>query len=399
MKKLLVRDLDLMGKRALVRVDFNVPLDENQNIVDDTRIRMTLATIEHILNAGASAVLMSHLGRPKGKVVDTLSLKPAAERLGTLLNKEVRLAPDCVGDEVSRMASELRSGECILLENLRFHSEETSNDEDFSRRLASLGNVYVNDAFGTAHRAHASVVGAAEQFEKRAAGFLIEKELSYLNEAVENPKRPYAVVLGGAKISDKVPVIENLLHKVDNIMIGGAMAFTFLRSQGLGVGKSFVEEGQLEVAKEIFKKAGCHEVNFLLPVDFVVAQEKRDDAATKVVAKESIPDGMMALDVGPVSIRIFTQAVRGAKTILWNGPMGVFEHTPFRTGTETMARAIANETATGATTIIGGGDTVAAVKMAGVSEKMSHISTGGGASLEFLAGRALPGIEALTDVH
>lgn len=397
MRKLSVRDIDLKGRRALVRVDFNVPLDEKQNVVDDTRIRMTLPTIEHILDAGGSAVLMSHLGRPKGKVVDALSLRPVAEQLSVLLNREVKLAPDCVGDEVNRMVSKLKDGECMLLENLRFHPEETKNDEDFSTQLASLGNVYINDAFGTAHRAHASVVGAALQFEKRAAGFLIEKELSYLGSAVESPKRPYVAVLGGAKISDKIPVVENLLEKVDNIVIGGAMAFTFLKSQGLSVGKSFVEDGQLQAAQEIFRKAGRYEVNFLLPIDFVVAKENKDDAETAVVAKESIPDEMMGLDVGPISIRIFMHAVQGAKTILWNGPLGVFERVPFRAGTEAMAKKLADETDAGATTIIGGGDTVAAVKMADVHGKMSHISTGGGASLEFLAGKSLPGLEALTD--
>lgn len=399
MKKLSVRDIDLKGKRALVRVDFNVPLDESQNVVDDTRIRMTLPTIKHILDRQGSAVLTSHLGRPKGKVVDTLSLRPAAERLSTLLDKEVKLALDCVGDEVNRMASELKNGECILLENLRFHPEERNNDEDFARKLASLGDLYINDAFGTAHRAHASVVGAALQFEKRAAGFLIEKELNFLGKAVESPRRPYVVVLGGAKISDKIPVVKNLLEKVDSIVTGGAMAFTFLKSQGLGVGKSFVEEGQLEAAQEILRKAGHHNVNFFLPIDFVVAKENKDDAETTVVAKESIPEEMMGLDIGPLSIRIFMHAVQGAKTILWNGPMGVFERLPFRAGTEAMAKKLADETAAGATTIIGGGDTVAAVTMADVHEKMSHISTGGGASLEFLAGKSLPGIEALTDAR
>lgn len=397
MKKLSVRDVDLKGKRALVRVDFNVPLDENQNVVDDTRIKMTLPTINHILDTQGSAVLMSHLGRPKGKVVDTLSLRPVAEKLSALLEKEVRLAPDCVGDEVNRMASELKNGECMLLENLRFHPEERKNDEDFSRKLASLGDLYINDAFGTAHRAHASVVGVALQFLQRAAGFLIEKELNYLGGAVESPKRPYAAVLGGAKISDKIPVVKNLLGKVDNLVIGGAMAFTFLKSQGLSVGKSLVEEGQLEAAKEIFREAGRRDVNFLLPIDFVVAKENKDDAETTVVAKESIPEEMMGLDVGPLSTRIFAQAVQGAKTILWNGPLGVFERPPFSAGTEAMAKKLAEETAAGATTIIGGGDTVAAVRMANVYEKMSHISTGGGASLEFLAGKSLPGLEALSD--
>jgi phosphoglycerate kinase len=314
-----------------------------------------------------------------------------------LLGREVKLAPDCVGKEAEQMASGLSNGEVLLLENLRFHEEETKNDAEFSRRLARLGEVYVNDAFGTAHRAHASVVGAAEQFERRAAGFLIEKELDYLSGALECPKRPYVAVLGGAKISGKVPVIENLLDKVNSILVGGAMALTFTKSQGLGVGTSFVEEGQTETARDIFRKAGRYEANFILPVDFVVASERGEDVATQVVPREAIPDDMMALDIGPVTSRIFVQALKGAKTVLWNGPMGVFEHKPFRAGTEAVARAMAEVTAAGATTIIGGGDSVAAVRMAGLSDRVSHISTGGGASLEFLAGIELPGIKALTD--
>ena len=398
MKKLSVRDLDLKDRRTLVRVDFNVPLDEHQNVVDDTRIRATLPTIEHILRAGGHAVLMSHLGRPKGKVVSELSLKPAAERLSELLGKDVKLAPDCVGDDALSMAMDLTSGECLLLENLRFHHEETANDPEFSRRLAGLGEVYVNDAFGTAHRTHASVVGAAEQFDRRAAGLLMERELDYLSEAVEDPKRPYVAVLGGAKISGKVPVIENLLDKVNSILIGGAMALTFTKSQGLGVGKSLVEEGQTETAKDIFRKAGRFEVNFILPVDFVVAATKGDEVTTQVVPREAIPDNMMALDIGPVTSRIFSHALKGAKTVLWNGPMGVFEHKPFRAGTRVIAEALAEATGAGATTIIGGGDSVAAVRMVGLSDRVSHISTGGGASLEFLAGIELPGIKALSDV-
>ncbi len=398
MKKLSVRDLELEGKRVLVRVDFNVPLDEKQAVLDDTRIRMTLPTIRHILEAGGSAVLMSHLGRPKGKVVPEMSLKPAAGCLSSLLGRPVELAPDCVGERVKEMAFDLEAGSCLLLENLRFHAAETDNDTEFSSELAELGQAYVNDAFGTAHRAHASVVGAAERFEKRAAGFLMEKELDYLGRALENPKRPYVVVLGGAKVSDKVPVIENLIEKVGTVVIGGAMALTFLRSQGIAVGKSLVEESQLEVAKEVFRKAARHEVNFLLPVDFVVAREKTEDAAAEVAAKERIPDDMIGLDIGPVSTRIFAQAIKGAKTVLWNGPMGVFEYKPFRAGTEALAGAVAEATQGGAITIIGGGDTVAAVRMAGLSDRMSHISTGGGASLEFLAGKELPGVEVLSDV-
>jgi phosphoglycerate kinase len=397
MKKLSVRDLELKGRRVLVRVDFNVPLDEKQTVLDDTRIRMTLPTIKHILAAGGSAVLMSHLGRPKGKVVPEMSLEPAAGCLSGLLGESVQLAPDCVGEEVRRMASGLEPGRCLLLENLRFHRAETDNDAQFSSELSGLGEMYVNDAFGTAHRAHASVVGVAEHFEKRAAGFLMERELDYLGKALENPKRPYVVVLGGAKIQDKVPVIENLIEKVGTVVIGGAMALTFLRSQGMSVGKSLVEEGQLEVAKEVFRKAARHEVNFLLPVDFVVAREKAEEAAAEVAAKERIPDEMIGLDIGPISTRIFAQAIKGAKTILWNGPMGVFEYSPFRAGTEALAKAIAEATKDGATSIIGGGDTVAAVKMAGLTDRMSHISTGGGASLEFLAGKELPGVEVLTD--
>jgi phosphoglycerate kinase len=397
MRKLSVRDLELEGRRILTRVDFNVPLDENQNILDDTRIRMTLPTIEHVLEAGGRAVLMSHLGRPKGKIVSKLSLSPVARRLGELIESEVKLAPDCVGDESERLASELKEGECLLLENLRFHEEETQNDRDFSRSLARMGEAYVNDAFGTAHRSHASVVGVAEHFDRRAAGLLMEKELDYLGKALENPKRPYVAILGGAKISDKVPVIENLLDKVNNILIGGAMALTFLRSQGLGVGSSAVEEAQVEVAGKLLRKAGRFDVNFLLPVDFIAAPEIKEDVKTEVVAKETIPDGMMGLDIGPITSRIFVHALEGAQTVLWNGPMGVFESAPFRAGTQAIAEAMAAVTGRGGTTIVGGGDTVAAVRMAGLSDKMSHISTGGGASLEFLAGIELPGVEALTD--
>jgi phosphoglycerate kinase len=399
MRKLSVRDLELKGRRVLIRVDFNVPLDENQNVLDDTRIKMTLPTIEHILGAGGSAVLMSHMGRPKGKVVPELSLRPAAERLSHLLGRDVMLAPDCVGEESEGMVRKLREGDCVLLENLRFHKEETENDGEFSARLARMGETYVNDAFGTAHRAHASVVGVAEQFDRRAAGLLMEKELDYLSKAVENPGRPYVAVLGGAKISDKVPVIRNLLEKVDNILIGGAMALTFVKSQGLGVGDSLVEEGQVETAREIIRKAGRYDVNFLLPVDFVVAGEIKEDAVTEVVPKEGIPEGMMGLDIGPLTSRIFAHALEGANTALWNGPMGVFESAPFRAGTQAIAEAMAEVTARGGTTIIGGGDSVAAVRMAGLSGKMSHISTGGGASLEFLAGIELPGVNALTDAE
>jgi phosphoglycerate kinase len=398
MKKLSVRDLDVANKKVLVRVDFNVPLDQSLTITDDTRIRAAIPTIQYILENGGIPVLMSHLGRPKGERVDSMSLRPVASHLEHLISKKVRFAPDCVGTEVERMAADLREGEVLLLENLRFHSDERSNSPEFAQNLARLADLYVNDAFGTAHRAHASVAGIAAFFEKRAAGFLMEKEIEYLVGALENPSSPFVTILGGAKISDKIAVIQNLLKKVDKILIGGGMAFTFLRSEGLEVGESLVENDKLELAKEIIEDAAEKKVELLLPVDCQVAGEWSPDTQFKAVAVSDIPKGWRGMDIGSQTIDRFTEALGGAGTIVWNGPMGVFEFPHFEEGTRRLAVAVALSGEKGATTIIGGGDTVAAVRKAGVADKMSHISTGGGASLELLEGKKLPGIEALSEV-
>lgn len=397
MKKLSVRDLNLKGKKVLVRVDFNVPLDENLRVTDDTRIRAAIPTIEYILENYGIPILMSHLGRPKGKRVESMSLRPVASELEKWLSKRVKFVPDCVGQEVELAAKELKEGEVLLLENLRFYPGETSNSPEFAQALARLADVYVNDAFGTAHRAHASVAGIAEFFEKRAAGFLMEREIDYLMGALENPNKPFITILGGAKISDKIGVIQNLLEKVDKFLIGGGMAFTFLKSQGFGTGESLVEEDKLELAKEIIENAERKNVELLLPTDCKVAEKWAPDTESKVVPSTDIPKGWRGMDIGPETIEKFIHSLNGAKTIIWNGPMGVFEFPKFEEGTRRLALALASQTKKGATTIIGGGDTVAAVRKAGVAEEMSHISTGGGASLELLEGKTLPGIEALSE--
>lgn len=398
MRKLSIRDLDVAGKRVLVRVDFNVPLDDNQKITDDTRIKAALPTIEHLLEKGGAVILMSHLGRPKGKKVDSMSLRPIAPHLEKLIERPVQFVSDCVGNEVNAAAAALKTGEVLLLENLRFYQEETSNDPAFAEKLAGLADLYVNDAFGTAHRAHASVAAIAEHFDKCAAGFLMEKELEYLVAALENPPTPFVTILGGAKISDKIGVIENLLDKVDKILIGGGMAFTFLEAQGKSTGDSLVEKDKLDLAKGIMEKAKTKSVEFILPTDCRIAAEPTAEAQSKIVPSGEIPPGWRGLDIGPSSTESFITALNGAKTIVWNGPMGVFEVPQFEDGTRQLALAVAQEAGKGATTIIGGGDTVAAVRKAGVADKMSHISTGGGASLELLEGKALPGIVALSEV-
>lgn len=398
MKKLSVRDLELARKKVLVRVDFNVPLDESSKITDDTRIRAALPTIEHILENDGIPILMSHLGRPKGERVESMSLKPVAFHLEQLLSRKVKFVPDCIGSEVERVAAELQKGDVLVLENLRFCPEERSNSTEFAQNLAKLADVYVNDAFGTAHRAHASVAGIAAFFEKRAAGFLMEKEIEYLVGTLENPSSPFVTILGGAKISDKIGVIQNLLEKVDKILIGGGMTFTFLNSQGLETGESLVEGDKLEIAKEIIENARKNNVELLLPIDCQVASQWSPDAESKVVSASDIPKGWRGMDIGPETIEEFTNALSGAKTIVWNGPMGVFEFPKFEEGTRRLALALALNAEKGATTIIGGGDTVAAVRKAGVADKMSHISTGGGASLELLEGKTLPGIGALSEV-
>lgn len=392
--KLSIRDLDLKGKRVLIRVDFNVPLDKTTGaITDDTRIKSALPTIEYALNQGAKVILMSHLGRPKGKKVPEMSLRPAAQRLGELLGKPVGFVEDCIGDEVVNRVRALKEGECLLLENLRFHPQEEANEEGFSKELASLGDVYVNDAFGTAHRAHASTFGVTRFFDQCAAGFLMEKELQYLGKALESPEHPFVALLGGAKISRKIEVINNLLDKVDSLLIGGGMAYTFFKAQGYEIGKSLLEEDKVDLAKDLIQKAGA---KLKLPVDCLIADGISEKANTKIVPKQEIPPDWQGVDIGPETVAQFSEVIRGAKTVVWNGPMGVFEIDPFAKGTFEIAKVLAEITRKGATTIVGGGDTVAAVKKAGLEAQIGHVSTGGGASLELLGGKKLPGVEALT---
>jgi phosphoglycerate kinase len=386
MSTLSIRDLDLAGKRVFIRVDFNVPLAPGgQEITSDKRIRASLPTIRYALEKGAGLVLASHLGRPKGKPNPEMSLKPIAARLGELLGRSVAMAPDCVGPAVEAMLPAV--GEVLLLENLRFHPEEEQNDPEFSKQLAKLCDVYVNDAFGSAHRAHSSTVGMIAFVKQAAAGLLMDKEIEYLTKAVKNPARPCVAILGGAKVSDKIEVIQNLVKVVDKLMIGGAMAYTFLRARGEGTGKSLVEEDKIDLARELMAKAGS---KLMLPVDHVVAAELKVGVDSKVV--DQVPGGLMGLDIGPKTVAAYEQVIAGAKTVIWNGPMGVFETPPFNRGTEALAKAVA---ASGAVSVVGGGDSEKAIKSAGVSDKISHISTGGGASLEFLAGIELPGVAAL----
>ncbi len=397
MNKLSINDLNLKDKRVLVRVDFNVPLDDNQKITDDMRIVASLPTIKKIINDGGKAILMSHLGRPKGKVKPEFSMKPAAEKLSELLGKVVKLAPDCIGDEVKKMVDQMKSGEIILLENLRFHLEEEKNDESFSRKLAELGDVYVNDAFGTAHRAHASTEGVTHFIKKCAAGYLMQKELDYLGSALSEPERPYCAILGGAKISGKIDVIMNLIDKVDTLIIGGGMAFTFFKSQGKEIGKSLLEEEKISLAKEVLKKADQSKMKFILPVDVVVASEFKNDSPYDTVKIDNIPADKIGLDIGDETIKLFSDELLKSRTIVWNGPMGVFEMDNFAKGTFAIAKVLAEATKKGAVTVIGGGDSAAAIAKAGLEEEVSHVSTGGGASLEFLEGKTLPGVEALSD--
>ncbi|MBI4735402.1 MAG: phosphoglycerate kinase [candidate division NC10 bacterium] len=394
MAKVSIADLDLTGKRVLIRVDFNVPLDAKQEVTDDTRIRAALPTIRHALGQGAKVLLISHLGRPKGKVVPSLSLAPAAARLSQLLGTPVAMAPDCMGDAVKAAVARLGPGQALMLENCRFHAGDEKNDEAMGRALAELCDVFVNDAFGAAHRAHASTVGVTKFVPTSACGFLMARELTYLGRAVTNPARPFVAVLGGAKVSDKIGVLRTLLRRVDVLLVGGGMAYTFLKAQGMEVGASLLETDKLDVARAILDEARAKGITFLLPMDHVVAERAEATAATRLADSTAIPPGWMGLDIGPKAREAFTKLIRGARTVVWNGPMGVFELAPFREGTFAVARAIA---ASGATSIVGGGDSVAAVAQAGVADKISHISTGGGASLEFLEGIELPGVAALTE--
>ncbi len=398
MNKLSIEEVNFNRLKVLVRVDFNVPLDENQNITDDRRIVAALPTIERLMQQGAKVILVSHLGRPKGSRKPEFSLKPVAERLSQLLEKEVKFVDDCVGEKVERTIEEMNFGEVLLLENVRFYKEETENDPGFAEKLAMLADIYVNDAFGTAHRAHASTVGVAKYFEKRVAGYLMQKEIDYLGNAIENPVRPFVAILGGAKISGKIDVIENLFNKVDTLIVGGGMAFTFLKAMDYNIGKSLLEEEKLELAKNILKKAETSNVQFLLPVDVAVASEFSNEVESEVCDVDNIPPDKMGLDIGPKTISLFKSEIVRGKTIVWNGPMGVFEFEKFSQGTVAVAEALAEATLEGAVTIVGGGDSAAAIKKFGFENKVSHVSTGGGASLEFLEGKVLPGVEALTDV-
>ncbi|MGC9528720.1 MAG: phosphoglycerate kinase [Limnospira sp.] len=387
---------DLSGKKVLVRADFNVPID-NGSITDDTRIRAALPTIQDLTSKGAKVILTSHFGRPKGKVVESMRLTPVAERLSELLGKTVKKCDDCIGEEVAGTVAAMSDGDVVLLENVRFYAEEEKNDPEFAQKLASIADLYVNDAFGTAHRAHVSTEGVTKYLSPSVAGYLIEKELQFLKGAIDNPQRPLAAIVGGSKVSSKIGVIEALLDKCDKLLLGGGMIFTFYKARGISVGNSLVEEDKLELAKSLEAKAKEKGVAMLLPTDVIVADKFDKDANSQTVAVESIPDGWMGLDIGPDSVKVFQEALADCKTVIWNGPMGVFEFEKFAAGTKAIAQTLAELTGTGATTIIGGGDSVAAVEQLHLGEKMSHISTGGGASLELLEGKELPGIVALDD--
>ena len=393
MNKKTIRDIDLKGKKVLVRCDFNVPMDENQNITDNRRIVAAIPTIKYLLENNCAIILCSHLGRPKGEFKPEFSLKPVAKELSRLLDIDVKMAKDVIGEDAKKLASNLHQGEIMLLENVRFHREETDNDENFAKELASFAEIFVNDAFGAAHRAHASTAGVAK-FLPAVSGFLIEKELNFLGNAISNPERPFVAIFGGAKVSDKIGVIDSLLEKVDTLMIGGGMAYTFFKAQGYNVGNSICEEDKLDLAKEAMEKAKAKGVKLLLPIDTKIGKEFKPDTESKTVAWTEIPDGWEGFDIGEKTIEMFAEELKTAKTVIWNGPLGLFEFDQFAIGTNAIAKILAD---LDATTIIGGGDSAAAVEKIGLSDKMTHISTGGGASLEFLEGKKLPGIEALQD--
>ena len=393
MAKATIRDVDVKGKQVLVRVDFNVPMNAEREITDDTRIRAALPTIRYLINHGAKVILASHLGRPKGRPVAEFRMGPVAGRLAELLRKPVRKLDECVGDEVRAEVAVMKDSDVVLLENLRFHAEEEANDEGFAKALADLADLYVNDAFGTAHRAHASTAGVA-RFLPAVAGFLMEKEIEVMGKALADPERPFVAILGGAKVKDKVGVVRNLIDKVDTLMIGGGMAYTFLKAQGLEVGQSILEADKIDLAKELMEKARAKGTKFMLPLDVVIADRFAEDAKTRVVPVDRIPPDWQALDIGPETVAKFGRAIAGAKTVIWNGPMGVFEMKPFAEGTRGIAKALAGSKAV---TIVGGGDSAAALEEMGFADKVTHVSTGGGASLEFLEGRELPGVAVLKD--
>lgn len=391
MNKKTIKDIDLKNKKILVRCDFNVPMDEDKNITDNTRIVAALPTIKYLLENNCAIILCSHLGRPKGEVKPEFSLKPVAKELSKLLDKEIIMANDVIGEDAKTKAENLQPGQIMLLENVRFHKEETDNDAEFSKQLASMAEIYVNDAFGAAHRAHASTAGVA-QYLPAVSGFLIEKELQFLGNALNNPERPFVAIMGGAKVSDKIAVIDSLLEKVDTLIIGGGMAYTFFKAQGYEVGNSICELDKLDLATQAMKKAEEKGVKLMLPIDTKIGKEFKPDTESKTVAWTEIPDGWEGFDIGEESIKMFEEEIKKAKTVVWNGPVGLFEFDQFAIGTNSIAKVLSE---IDATTIIGGGDSAAAVKKAGLEDKMTHISTGGGASLEFLEGKALPGIECL----
>ena len=393
MSKKTVRDIDLKDKKVLVRCDFNVPMDENQNITDNTRIVAALPTIKYLLEQNCKITLCSHLGRPKGEFKKEFSLVPVANELSKLLNKEIIMAKDVIGEDAVSKANNLKNGEILLLENLRFHREETDNDPEFSKKLSNYGEIFVNDAFGTAHRAHASTEGVTH-YLPAVSGFLIEKELKFLDEALQNPERPFMAILGGSKVSDKIGVIESLINKVDAILIGGGMAYTFLKALGYNVGNSLCEDDKINLAMELMEKAKEKGVKFMLPIDNRIGKDFTPETECRIVPSAEIPDGWQGLDIGPETVKLYAEELKNAKTIVWNGPLGVFELEKFAIGTNEIAKALGD---IDAVKIIGGGDSASAVEKAGVAEKMTHISTGGGASLEFLEGKKLPGIEALLD--
>ncbi|MCH8496551.1 MAG: phosphoglycerate kinase [Balneolales bacterium] len=396
MAKLTIEDLDVKGKKVVMRVDFNVPV-QNGVITDDNRIVAALKSIKYVTDRGGMVILLSHFGRPKSADDKEFSLKIVADYLSTKVDVPVHFAEDCIGEAAESVIAKAKSGEIVLLENVRFHKGETKNDTDFSKALASLGDMFVNDAFGSSHRAHSSVAGITEFLQPAAAGYLLEKEIRYLSESVNSPKRPFVAVLGGAKVSDKIPVIENLIDKVDTIIVGGGMTYTFYKAKGIPVGNSIVEEDRIKLAGELMEKAASKGVNLLLPTDSVVAKEFSNDTEHKIVDEKGIEDGWMALDIGPKSVEQFSNTIKEAGTVIWNGPMGVFEMSNFSNGTFSVAKALANATAKGTISIIGGGDSAAAIKEAGLENEVTHVSTGGGASLEYLEGKELPGITALTE--